>query len=335
MKRTAKSLALLFAATIASGPPVSAQSDSTGLSRGDSSASAAVRRDTVAFLWVDSIRRALFSTSMDSVERAANRRYRVGIGASFDFLNGLSATDLYGDVTIRIPDLLVRGDGGRFSFGFDAGLHNGRASFAENENLITNAVYRDRVPHDDSMTVVTQTVLRVSNTHRDHLTLYGAPTLKLAPSIFGVFHAEVSRREGVDVIQFEITELDSVVAVLDTVGRESERFIEEHEDIRRTHSYGAFFGVGPLLDHDDADYNVWHKTAIGVEAVEGKFEWGYVVQFRFTDYDHGFKLGAEIRGSLDFNEPSVAVFLARDLSIGSLADFLVGGSGDNDPEPEN
>lgn len=88
--------------------------------------------------------------------------------------------------------------------------------------------------------------------------------------------------------------------------------------------------MGPLLNYNDADYNFWHKPILGVEVFDGRMYGAYAVQFRLTDYDHGFKLGGEVRGRLTFEQPSIAVFLARDFSLRRLADFLVGGDDDDD-----
>jgi hypothetical protein len=270
-------------------------------------------------------------TRQDAVEDAkkvADRRYRVGIGASFDFLNGLSATDLYGDVTIRIPEVFRLGG---TPIGFDGGLYNGRATTLR-ETRELNRTFRFRgIPHQDSMTVVTQGIARTEDKHTDNLTLFFGPTLRFHRNVSIAGHAEVHRQELVTNVTIRTISLDTVVEQAngssnpgpDAVPRDTSRTF-------RTAQYGAFFGVGPLVNFNDADYNFWHKPIIGVEVSEGRLYGAYAVQFRLTDYDHGFKLGGEVRGRLTFEQPSIAVFLARDFSLRRLADFLVGGDDDDD-----
>jgi len=268
----------------------------------------------------------------DKREQEANRRYRVGIGASFDFLNGLSAKDLYGDVSIRIPELFRVPLFGR-SVGIDAGLYNGRATSLRETNDLTRT-FRFPGPASDSTTVVRQSIQRTSDVHHDNLTLYASPTLRFNPNVALALHAEVHRLDRVETVGIRTLTLDTTVEVRGggdgngppTLPRDTTR-------TTRVSGYGAFFGGGPLINFDDVDYNFWHKPLIGVEVIDGELRGAFAVQFRLTDYDHGFKLGGEVRGPLTFDRPSIAVFLARDFSLGRLADFLVGGNGDDDGEP--
>ncbi len=278
---------------------------------------------------VDEIRRMLVISRPDSVERQANRRYRVGIGASFNFLDGFKATDIYGDVSIRIPQFTAGSP-----WGVDAGLYNGRATIEPSVNNISWSVAFPRTPHADSTHVVTQSLVRTEKAYVDNLTLYVGPSVHAWSSLFLAGHLEVGKRENVQIVTFEVTDVDSVVLPTNEVRvSPTHRLREDGETYTlRTPGYATFVGVGTLLNHDDADYNIWHKLLIGLEMMGSERTWSYVAQFRITDFDHGFKLGGEIRGSLDFDAPSIAVFLARDVSISKLADFLVGGNGGSSPE---
>ena len=289
--------------------------------------------DSVGSLPPGAAARSRAATS-DSMERAANRRYRVGLGGSFDFLNGLSAADIYGDVTIRIPELVRAGSGRGVGIGFDAGLYNGRTTSFREVQEETRTFRFPGTPHRDSTMVVSQRIERTEDSYHDNLTLFIAPTLQLSRNVALAIHSGVRRSERVRTVLTRTMSQDTLVeGSAETGAGRPAGLPGDGSRTTRTQSYRAFFGIGPLINFDNADYNFWHKQIIGFEMVDGRLDGAFGVQFSLTDYDHGFKLGGEVRGKLNFEQPSIAIFLARDFSLGRLADFIVGGDGDDDGEP--
>jgi hypothetical protein len=265
-------------------------------------------------------------------ENPERRAFRVGIGASFDFLNGISASDLYSDVTVFIPALWS----GRF--GMDAGLYNGRTTVRRDTVSGIRRGYATFVKSgSDSILTVNQTTQRRSDVSYDQLGLYMAPTYKLVDHLFLAVHAEVLKRVVVTTTTLKVDSADTARAVYANVGPKpapaGTRIPGDTTITRRTTQFESFYGVGPLVRTEIGGVEFRTKAIVGGGAVEGAFQRAYVVQFRISDFDNGFKLGGDIRGPLRFKQPfmspTVLVYLAKDFDFKRLANFIVGGDDDD------
>lgn len=256
------------------------------------------------------------------------RAYRIGIGASFDFLSGVSANDLYSDLTVFQPKVW----NGRF--GIDAGMYNGRTAVRRDTvaNVVRNIVVVRAAR--DSMAVVSQLTSRRNHVTHDELGLFLAPSIRIADFLSVVMHSEVIKRNVVNEIGITV---DSAVTRLELDTLPSFWPVPspllplpgDTTVVRRSSEYETFFGVGPLLNIEHGDLSFRAKPVIGTGVVNGHWQWLYLVQFRLTDFGNGFKIGGDIRGPLNLNQPTMLVYLARDYSFQRLANFLVG----SDREP--
>jgi hypothetical protein len=280
----------------------------------------------------------------DSVARAI----RVGIGGSFDFLSGISPTDLYYDVTAFFPQLWNprvshRGKGRILRIGIDAGLYNGRivpkrdttVTMGDGDRMGARSVVLPRTAPTDSVRRIQQTVLRSRRESVDRLGVYVAPTLQVADGLLLVAQSELVRRDVVEESRTRVIAQDTITQAPDP-GRPLTRagsLVPADTTIRsRSQQYVGLHSLGLLANVRMGDVEFRAKPTIGKVYGDsaGSRRWGpaiYTVQFRVTDFANGFKIGGDVRGLIDGSQTTFLVFLAKDFGLKRLGNFVLGGEG--------
>lgn len=266
-------------------------------------------------------------------EDTARRAFRVGVGASFDFLSGASKTDLYYDVTAFVPRIWKNADVN--SIGIDMGLYNGR-TVSQRDTVPGGRIFYFSHPHPDSSVRIRQHGSTRRESSEDRLGVYAAPTMRLAPFLYLAFHAELIKRSYVTKTTISVDTVDTNVVVRPT-GYPTELLLPtgsrlpDSNTVRRSTEFESYFGMGPIVQylHSGSGIELRLKPMLGAGIVNGRATSQYVVQGRVTDFDNGLKLGAEVRGLLtSFRNPTLIVYLAKDFGLKRLADFVVGGDDD-------
>jgi hypothetical protein len=250
--------------------------------------------------------------------------YRIGIGGSFDFLSGLSATDLYYDLTIFLPKIW------KSRIGIDAGMYSGRTVARRDTIANGQRVFLVPRPARDSVMRITQTRTRITDQTFDKLGLYLAPTYMLTNYLYLGLQAEVVKRNSRAEITLKVESADTVMQ-RDTLSPNApippSPVPGDSKVTRETTDYVSFYGIAPIVSYRAGGIEFRAKPMIGVSVAES-YVGSYAVQFRVTDFDNGFKIGGEVRGPLSAKNPVILVYLAKDFGFKRLANFVVGGDDD-------
>jgi hypothetical protein len=280
---------------------------------------------------------------VDAPEDPARRAFRLGIGATFDFLTGPRANELYADITMFVPDLWrvplvprisrakLRG-WYRAPIGLDGALFNGRTT-ASADTVInkrrtvfvggaTDTIWTRIVQSFDSSTTVFYEPLG------NNLT----PIVRLMDKLWLAFHFEGVNRTTVTKLAFRVTRADTnlndktFVGVNDTTSLVSAlRFVPGDSTAKvRTTRYEEYFGVGPLVSFELGGIELRTKSIFGLSKVGGDWDGSYILQFRLTDRPNGFKVGGEIRKFPGSLPPTMLVYLSKDYGIQRIGSLFAG-----------
>lgn len=266
-------------------------------------------------------------------EMTVQRAMRVGVGASFNFLSGVSSTDLYSDATVFFPVIWPTKNG---TFGIDAGIVNART--VREDTLGDGRHYWILgPPTTDSLTLIEQRRSRQIRRQLDRLGLYIAPTYRIASHLYLVVQGElfnntiaetsISQTVGADTMHLAHGDRRLNVAPR-RVARDSAITTIDSTRVRYS-VFEPFVGAGLIVSYRLSDVEFRTKPIIGYGEPFGRGGPYYAVQFRVTDFENGFKLGGEVRGLLTGTQTSVLVYLAKDFGLKRLASFLVGGDKEN------
>lgn len=280
-------------------------------------------------------------------EDTTQRAIRVGIGATFDFLNGISATDLYSDLTVFLPTLwhATNKDGTekRWAFGIDAGLYNGRtvprrsdSTIMEPSELTAISRILPRKQLTDSLVRVLQVVRRSSSESVDRLGVYFAPTFRVANGLHVLIQSELVRRDIVTEVKLHVESQDTVqqgprtTTPLEGTGK---LLPPDTTTKARSSEYKAIHTAGVLMNVRVGNIEFRAKPTFGFtfdNAPDAKRHRRgiYTAQFRVTDFQHGFKIGGDVRGLANGDETVFLVYLAKDFGFKRLGSFILG-SGEN------
>lgn len=260
----------------------------------------------------------------------ADQWVHVSIGASFDFLNQVTASDIYGDVDVYLPNLWWDW------VGIEAGLFNGRATSR------TDTVPRVRsfvgLPYGtDSTAVIEQSFSRVEGSYEDRLGIHLGVLAQIKPSLFLTIHGEILQRNWTistadtlsqtDTLGLVASDGDTNVPGLPEGVRLGSRLIEDQQQTAHGTFYQSQYSIGFLVRHTQSGVGVMLKPLIGYGSVAGDRVWLYSVNFGVTDLVHGFKLGGDVRGHVGSDDNIfLSVHLAKSFSLKKLGSFLGTGS---------
>jgi hypothetical protein len=267
----------------------------------------------------------------------------VSIGASFDLLDGLRASDLYSDARVFAPGLwtVQRGPLSGWRLGVQAGIYQGRETtkgLPTGDTLARRFTYETPAGVDSAGGVLVRrrNYDRMESTRENVLGLYGGVNVAVTRDLYFVLPLLEVRRQS-----FLQTVRDSLVS--DTVVRlaVSRPLLDSTvPDSRRTSgiNYVPALMIGPRLDMRRETFNLVLQPLAGATQVRSctraaadvlvdchetwrLLQWD--VTFELEAAKSGIKLGGEVRG-FQSQDPSILVFLAKEFSIEKFADFLTG-----------
>ena len=265
------------------------------------------------------------ATSADSSRRA----FRMAIGASFDFLHGLSGAEAYYDARSFLPEVW---QWRALRFGIDAGLGSGRRISSDSSS--SGFIHRHVTRPNNALVNFTGTGTAVTESKTESLNLYFAPTMKVVKGLYLAFQTEVVRSNTTATTKTRILNVDSTVTQNAVPFSDKPLVIGDSiVTSLKTPQLETTFGIGPILHIERAGIDLRFKLIVGRQlgtygdtaSSTVRTRSFYAAPFQVTDYEHGFKIGGEVRGSLSFLRPSILVYLAKDFDISRLAGFIIGG----------
>ena len=265
-------------------------------------------------------------------ELAERNPFRVGIGASFNFLDGVSKTDIYADVSVFLPTVWTMSKG---RVGIDAGLYNART--VRNDTLLNQpTIFRLPGPDSASVTLITQTRSAAVNRRVDRLGFYAAPTLRLSNGLYLFVQGELAQNtirstfstQAFGPVDTSVVMLSDSARLRRLVARRAFGGVVPTADTTKSPAQTIlepYFTFGAIVSIARSGVEFRLKPQLGYGAPFGFYGAYYAVQFRLTDFSNGFKLGGEVRGLTNRTQTSALVYLAKDFSLKKLAGFIVGG----------
>jgi hypothetical protein len=269
----------------------------------------------------------------------------VSIGASFDFLDGMRANDLYSDVRVFIPALWNPASGwlkGR-RVGVQAGIYQGRVSSASStpDSLLHFSVRNPVLPIDTTGGLLVRLLgyERHESRRENTLGLYFGLNVEIGRDLYWVFpHIEV-RKEDLRISIRDTVVLDTLIRVPRT--EQIRNPIAPTRRVIGLTDYIPTFMTGPRLDMHRESFNLvlqplWGATLIDpcdylpgsqrtVDRCDGQ-SLGFLqynVTFELEAAKSGIKLGGEVRG-YGTRDPDILIFLAKEFTIERFADFFTG-----------
>lgn len=271
--------------------------------------------------------------------------FKVSLGGSFDFNRGISATDLYYDLTYYNLNLWpTTSPKTNRKKGLDFKLYQSLLfSNPIDTNRISSftSVYLGEGPID-SIFVGDFSFNRIEELDFTDFGLLIRPTYQLSKTIYFFGHAEFLFRETTQKISY--SSIDTIA-----VRQVSNDFITKPflPSNRTNRYYDAlyFLGLGFNFNLALADSTTFFRIkptlglssiasasrlnySIGNESVEGKLKAFYLLDIEILEKNSGIKLGINIRdNNIASNEsildkPRFSIFLSKQFSLNKLADFL-------------
>ncbi|HEX2207887.1 MAG TPA: hypothetical protein VHG93_09405 [Longimicrobium sp.] len=276
----------------------------------------------------------------------------VSIGASFDFLDGLRANDLYSDVRVFTPRLWSRPPRGlrealpffaRSGVGVQGGIYQGRITAGENANRdsLPEFVFESPVESQDSGATrqIRRRVFERSQSRRENtLNLYMGLNFEIGRDLYWVLP------------QIEIRKEDTRLSIRDTVISDTTvtvasnyRLVNQIAPVTRVigiTEYVPAVMTGPRLDMRRSTFNLVLQPLVGTSRMmacsrepgaptECERKWRllqYDVTFELEAAQSGIKLGGEVRG-FQARNPNILIFLAKEFTIEKFAEFFTGSKG--------
>ena len=262
------------------------------------------------------------------------------IGASFDFINRLSVTDLYYDVSFFKESLWGEEDNVKpfwKKIGIDAGVYQNRFFSTESRDISINQEFPISDPMNDSIRVVKSILVRTRTESQDNLGLYFSPTYQLKPNLYFTAHLE-------GIFQKLTTTFNDTISEADTMKIPIAEFEEPTPtDLLRpgksefvSQSVSTYVGGGFLLNLDLLKTEKHHvsfrfKPIIGYfigrrEGGSASKDMFYLIDFALSEKKTGFKLGGQVRGLFPMarqrNLPQFSLFLSKQFSLNKLYDLF-------------
>lgn len=264
-------------------------------------------------------------TIMD-LESNYDPRYRFGIGASFDLLDGLSQTDLYADLNIFLPNL----EGSRW--GLEAGWYRGK-TFSQLDTILRE--YSRVLPWSGSDTTTLQIRDKFNDTFSQSFNNFGffaAPFLRLGSKPTGPEYTRVYLETRFSYIKRKIRNKSIYLPIVsDTIGSipvtDAEKFPQSalpDSLVSNWTLHEAYFGVGATLHHVSKQFDFRLTPGFGLVSNSTKSGYCgyYLIKFKLIEKKFGFKVGGELRGTLPNAPPFVTIYLAKEFSIKKLSKFI-------------
>ena len=261
--------------------------------------------------------------TVDSLKRVSSLKdspYKISIGATFNFLEGLKANDLYAELSIFVPHLFGSTDpkSSWRSIGLYTGFYQGR-SFTGGDSLRFNS--RETTLTTSKFIKIEKEIIEKSEKEIANLGLYFSLTLKAREHLYLTLYSEVRKRDIIKDTKERIVKSDTTIGDVfpqeDTLRTGSVNIIAP-EFIRTNYRY--YFGFSPLLNYSDDDNNITLQLnpVLGYNLTSpGKNAPFFLFQLKLTERRSGIRLGAELRTLLGNHaeKPEILIYLVKEFPI--------------------
>jgi hypothetical protein len=268
----------------------------------------------------------------------------VSIGASFDLLDGLRASDLYSDARVFAPGLwtvqhgVLRG----WRLGVQAGIYQGQET---TKGMPTGDTVANRFTFETPAGVDSTGALlvrhrnydRIESTRESTLGLYGGLNVAVTRDLYFVpLLLEVRRQNSLHTARDSLV-LDTTFRLVPSRPLLASTIPGSSRSSRI--SYVPAFMMGPRLDMRRETFNLVLQPLVGATQMtrcnprtaadafptcrRGLEFVQWDVTFELEAAKSGIKLGGEVRG-FQSQDPNILVFLAKEFSLEKFADFLTG-----------
>lgn len=287
-----------------------------------------------------------FQKQIEDLKKKKNRQeeFKVSIGASFDFNQGISATDLYYDLSFQDYHIwrtdIEKKENRRWGLDFKLYQSLLFSTPADSNNISSFSNVKMQNLPPDSLLIGDFSFDRVEKRKYTDFGLIIRPTFRFKSSktFFAFAHTEVLFRRTNEAVQFK--NIDTLATR--KVHKDSPLSFKSGLPGNRNESYTdafLFFGLGINANINVIDSVYFRiKPSMGISSVikdsrisnaaVGKIRAYYFIDIEIIERKSGVKLGIYVRdnhltsnqGLLD--EPRFALFLSKQFSLNKLADFL-------------
>lgn len=266
----------------------------------------------------------------------------VSLGASFDLIDGLRASDVYADARVFAPGLwtVQRGLFNGWRLGVQAGIYQGRENtkgLPTGDTLARRFTYETPAGVDSAggMLVRRRDFERTESRRENTLGLYGGLNVAVTRDLYFVFPLLEVRRQS-----FVHTTRDTVV--FDTImPRPNRPLLTSTVPVTGRSSginYVPALMFGPRLDMRRETFNLVLQPLAGATLVEACSRpaadvlprcshqwqmWQWDITFELEAAKSGYKLGGEVRG-FQTRDPHILVYLAKEFSVEKFAELFTG-----------
>ncbi|MEK6482014.1 hypothetical protein WJR50_31020 [Catalinimonas sp. 4WD22] len=250
--------------------------------------------------------------------------YRLSIGASFDFFENLSATDLYGDVYVFVPSVTER-------IGFEVGVYQNRSVSIDSFDIdsLSRPMRFDQVTierfEENGMSMVryqergiriNQSQVTIDNLGFYLTTVYDTQLKSENFSLYGNIYFELIRREFTH--KYNIDYVDSVTRVVaEDSYRGDRRFLP---NFRRS-QIEAFFGLGSTIHYLTPAIEVLFNANLGYTRTTESTKLNAIIRARIIEGTTGIKLGVDYRGT-PYTSEVFTVYAAKEVSLAKIVDLF-------------
>lgn len=252
--------------------------------------------------------------------------YRLSIGASFDFFNKLSATDLYGDVYVFLPNIGER-------WGFEMGIYQNRSVSVDSLNIDSLSRPRrfDQITIErfetDGMSMIRYQE-RAVRLNRSQVTidnlgfyissLYNMQFPSEAFSLYGNIYFELIRREF--TYKYDVEYSDPVIReVAEELYRGDRRILPN----ARRSQLDAFIGLGVTMHFLTPAIEVVYNANLGYSRTSLELsEYNLIMRARIIEGTTGIKLGIDYRGT-PYTSEVFTVYAAKEVSLAKIVDLFI------------
>ncbi|MEN0047261.1 MAG: hypothetical protein AAF806_09400, partial [Bacteroidota bacterium] len=213
--------------------------------------------------------------SLNDMLKTKTNPFKVAIGASFDFIDGSSTTDLYYDVNFFIPSIW-EDDKKLFwkKLGLDASFYQTRLFGDSTIIRLPQAPRAFQDFNEDTLRAESYTLLRNRKTTLKNTGIYISPTFELKKYLHAILYVEGLIQEEVVTFNDEFTDIDSTLLIPKNIYVEPDSPLRDIEEGISTgitnNSYQLLLGTGLLLDLDYKDDIIFRlKPVIGYTQLKG------------------------------------------------------------------
>ncbi|HEV2148212.1 MAG TPA: hypothetical protein VGR37_12480 [Longimicrobiaceae bacterium] len=268
----------------------------------------------------------------------------VSIGASFDFLDGVRAADLYSDLRVFSPSLWrPKFLGATLPMGVHGGIYQGRisSSATSTPDSLDRFVFESPVEPrnvEGGLLIRRRGFERHASMRQNNLGLYVGLNAEIAPTLYWIVGQVEVRKEDVRLAIRDSVISDTTVRV--PLDRPLRMTVVPVSRVFGETVYVPSFTTGLRLDMHRPGFDVIIQPLIGATLRDCSFDLhpaprsgrrrNCTTKFRMVHWEityeveaakSGIKLGGEVRG-FAVREPAILVYLAKEFAVEKLAELI-------------